>query len=189
MLDSLLAGRKNKLLVIALLGFAAADFVITIALSAADAIVLALEIPTLHPFLGESRRVLIIALLGLLACVFWKGFREVVRAAILIAVPCILLNVAMLLRRAVELMSHPESLDAWHGNMELLGDWPTLLSAPAFSFPKLALGMSGFQTRVSMMPPTDGGASRSQRQRRIDCWGDVPNSPNHTRIYALVRFM
>lgn len=159
MLESLLAGWKGKLLVLALLGFAATDFVITITLSAADATVHAIENPILHPLLGESRMVPTIVLLALLACVFLKGFREAVRVAILIAVPYMLLNVVVLLRGAFEIVSHPELLDAWHSDMELRGDWPTLLIAAAFLFPKLALGMSGFETGVSVMPHVDGGRS------------------------------
>jgi len=159
MLETLLAGWKGKLLVLALLGFAATDFVITITLSAADATVHAIENPILRPLLGDSRMLPTMALLALLACVFLIGLREAVRVAIVVAVPYILLNAIVLLRGAFEIWSRPELLDTWHADMQVRGDWPTLLLASAFLFPKLALGMSGFETGVSVMPHVDGGPS------------------------------
>src|SRR5688572_8990628 len=74
MLESLLPGWSGKFLVLALLGFAGTDFVITMTLSAADATQHAIENPLLHPFLGESRVAVTLAMLALLAAVFLKGF-------------------------------------------------------------------------------------------------------------------
>lgn len=159
MLETLLAGWRGKVFVLALLGFAATDFVITITLSAADATVHAIENPILHPWLGESRMLLTMILLALLAGVFLKGFKEAVRIAIAIAVPYMLLNLVVLVRGIVEIRQRPELLDAWRGGLEVRGDWPMLLLAAAILFPKLALGMSGFETGVAVMPHVAGDAS------------------------------
>lgn len=165
MLESLLSGWGGKALVLALLGFAATDFVITITLSAADASVHAIENPWLHSWLGDSRMLPTFVLLALLAAVFLIGFREAVRIAIAIAVPYLLLNLVVLARGAVEIVQHPELLDAWRGDLELRGDWPTLLLAGAILFPKLALGMSGFETGVSVMPHIAGDAADANSTR------------------------
>src|SRR5918911_1668522 len=70
MLENLLSGWWGKFLVLALLGFAATDFVITITLSAADATQHAIENPFLHPFLGDARMIITIALIAVLGAVF-----------------------------------------------------------------------------------------------------------------------
>jgi hypothetical protein len=159
MLETLLAGWRGKVFVLALLGFAATDFVITITLSAADATVHAIENPILNPWLGDSRMLSTIILLALLACVFLKGFKEAVRIAIAIAVPYMLLNLVVLARGLYAIVERPELREAWRGDLTLRGDWPMLLLAAGILFPKLALGMSGFETGVAVMPHVSGDAA------------------------------
>lgn len=157
MLESLLPGWGGKALVLALLGFAATDFVITITLSAADAAVHVGENPLLRSWIGEARVVPTLVLIALLAGVFLKGFRDAVKVAIAIAVPYIALNLIVLVRGAIEIARRPELLDSWRGDLELRGNLPMLLLAGTLLFPKLALGMSGFETGVSVMPHIEGG--------------------------------
>ena len=97
MLEALLPEWTGKMFVLALLGFAATDFVITMTLSAADAAQHAVENPILHPYLGSHRLALTLGLLALLGLVFIKGFREAIRVAILVAIPYIALNFIVLL--------------------------------------------------------------------------------------------
>jgi hypothetical protein len=47
---------------------------------------------------------------------------------------------------------HPELIDAWKLDLQAHGDWTMLIVASGLIFPKLALGMSGFETGVSVMP-------------------------------------
>lgn len=156
MLESLLGGWSGKLLVLALLGFAATDFVITMTLSAADAAQHAVENPLLHPFVGDARLGLTLLLLALLAAVFLKGFGEAIGVARAVAVPYLLLNLVVLGRGAAEIAVHPEALGAWRRSLEVHGDWTTVLLVAALVFPKLALGLSGFETGVSVMPLVRG---------------------------------
>src|SRR5215475_3017640 len=96
MLENLLHGWWGKVLVLALLGFAATDFVITMTLSAADAAQHAIENPFIQPFVGHARMELTLGLLALLAIVFLKGFQEAIGLATFVAVPYLALNVIVL---------------------------------------------------------------------------------------------
>ena len=81
MLENLFHGWGGKLLVLSLLGFAATGFVVTMTLSAADAALHAIENPYLHPILGETRLLVTIVLLVLLAALFLRGFNEAIGLA------------------------------------------------------------------------------------------------------------
>jgi hypothetical protein len=159
MLENLLSGWKGKLLVLALLGFAATDFVITMTLSAADAAQHAIENPYLHPFLGEARMSITIGLLAALALIFLKGFTEAIGLATLVAVPYIFLNLIVLGRGVFEIFTHPSALGNWKSALYTKGDWTGIMIASAIIFPRLALGLSGFETGVSVMPLIRGSAS------------------------------
>ncbi len=75
LLENLLPEWRGKLFVLVLLGFAGADFVITMTLSAADAAQHAIENPYLHVLVGSSRIAITVGLLALLALVFLLGFK------------------------------------------------------------------------------------------------------------------
>ncbi len=162
MLENLLPGWGGKVLVLVLLGFATTDFVITMTLSAADAAQHAIENPYLHPYLGEHRIAVTIALLALLTVVFLRGFLEAIGVAAAIAIPYIALNMVVLARGLVEIGRHPEALEGWRTALTAHGDWTALLLAAGLVFPKLALGLSGFETGVSVMPLVqDAGTSKA----------------------------
>ena len=152
MLEKVVHGWRGKVVVLVLLGFAATDFVITMTLSAADAAQHAVENPLLHEFLGDSKILTTCIMLALLAAVFLRGFREAIRAAVFIGVPYMLLTVVIGVRGMMEIAAHPEYLDRWGNALNLRGDWVGILFASVLIFPKLALGMSGFETGVSVMP-------------------------------------
>jgi hypothetical protein len=156
MLESLLPGWLGKVFVLILLGFAGTDFVITVTLSAADAAQHAIENPYLHPYLDGARMILTIGLIALLAAVFLKGFSEAIGLAFAVAVPYLLLNLVVLFRGVLEIVRHPELLRMWSMDVLARGDWTMLLIASGLIFPKLALGMSGFETGVSVMPLVSG---------------------------------
>jgi len=171
MLENLLSGWKGKGLVLILLGFAATDFVITMTLSAADAAKHAIDNPFLHPVLGEHQVLLTIVILTVLAGVFLKGFSEAIGLAAAAAVPYLLLNFVVLGRCTVEVLTHPTLLSDWRSVLAAKGSYPLLIAGAMVVFPKLALGLSGFETGVSVMPLIDGGpADRGVNPRT----GDVP---------------
>jgi len=167
MLESLLEGWKGKVLVLVLLGFAATDFVITMTLSAADAAKHAIENPLLQRVLGEHQILLTLAMLTVLALVFLKGFREAIGLAAAAALPYLALNLVVLGRGAWEVIAQPALLADWRAALAVKGDASLLIAGAALVFPKLALGLSGFETGVSVMPLIDGGqADRAHNPRR-----------------------
>jgi len=164
-LENLLPGWWSKLMVLVLLGFASTDFVITMTLSASDAALHATKNPYLHPFLGDANLRVTMVLLVLLAAVFLKGFKEVIGLATAVCVPYLLLNAVVLLRALFEISSHPIFLPQWRDALQAHGDWRQITLAAAILFPRLALGLSGFETGVSVMPliagsPQDGTSDR-----------------------------
>lgn len=163
MLENLLVGWKSKILVLVLLGFAATDFIITMTLSAADAALHMAENPLLHDVLGHSQFWLTLVLITLLALVFLKGFSEAIGLAKLIAAPYLALNALVLLAGLVEIARHPETFARWSQALTAQGDWARIFLVAALVFPKLALGMSGFETGVSVMPLVAGGKADAQK--------------------------
>lgn len=166
MLENLLHGWWGRIPVLVLLGFAATDFVITITLSAADAAQHAIENPYFHPFVGDAAMTITMGLLFLLALVFLKGFSEAIEFASAVAVPYLVLNVVVLVRCLIEISLHPELFHNWKATLHLRGDWTAIAIASGLIFPRLALGLSGFETGVSVMPLIRGG--------REDWPGEVP---------------
>jgi hypothetical protein len=156
MLEELLPRWRGKTFVLCLLGFAATDFVITITLSAADA--------TAHiignPFVPKSLNhpvALTLVLLALLSGVFLKGFREAINLAVAIVGVYLVLNATVIGWGLLEILQHPEYLPRWRNALTMRYDstWAMLLAA-AVVFPRLALGLSGFETGVAVMPLVKG---------------------------------
>jgi hypothetical protein len=167
MLENLLEGWKGKALVLVLLGFAATDFVITMTLSAADAAQHAVENPFLGPVLGEHQVLVTLAILAVLAAVFLRGFKEAIGLAAAAALPYLALNLVVLGRGAWEILTHPSMLGDWRSALAAKGDFTLVVAGALLVFPKLALGLSGFETGVSVMPLIDGGdADRGHDPRR-----------------------
>src|SRR5687767_11968713 len=98
MLENLLSRWKGKLFVLALLGFVATSFIITITLSAADATAHIVENPFVldHLQFLHHRIIVTIVLIAALGAVFLKGFKEAVGIAVVIVLVYLLFNVAVL---------------------------------------------------------------------------------------------
>jgi hypothetical protein len=165
MLENILPGWWGKFMVLVLLGFATTDFIITMTLSASDAARHATENPYLHPLLGDANLRITLVLLALLAAVFLKGFAEAIELATAVCVPYLLLNVIVLGRALEEVATHPLALPRWESALRAEGDWTHLALAAAILFPRLALGLSGFETGVSVMPLIGGKQADSGEDR------------------------
>jgi hypothetical protein len=165
MLEKLLPGWRGKALILVLLGFAATDFVITITLSAADATAHIVENP-MTPIWMTSRIGITVVILSILGAVFLKGFREAIGLSVAIVLLYILTNLVVVGRAATEIIAHPALLAGWqHKLFTTYHSIPAMFGLSFLLFPKLALGMSGFETGVAVMPLVKGDPT------------DTPNQP------------
>jgi hypothetical protein len=156
MLEELLPRWKGKTFVLCLLGFAATDFVITITLSAADATAHILGNPFVPPSWNHPIA-LTLFLLAALAAVFLKGFKEAIGLAVLIVGIYLVLNVVVIAYALWHLLEHPYVLPAWRSALLAQhGSTVMMLAVAVLLFPKLALGLSGFETGVAVMPLVKG---------------------------------
>ena len=155
MLEHLLSRWKGKLFVLVLLGFVATDFVITITLSAADATAHIVENP-FTPELMKHQVGVTLVLVGLLGGVFLRGFKEAIGIAVVLVFAYLLLNVTVVGFGLYELISHPQHFPEWKQAMfqhpKVNGNPWLIIAVSLMLFPKLALGLSGFETGVAVMP-------------------------------------
>lgn len=159
MLENLLSRWKGKMFVLALLGFAATSFIITITLSAADATAHILENPFVHKNLSFVEHPVLVTLLliGFLSVIFLKGFKEAVGIAVVIVAFYILLNLIVVFYGVSEIIRHPEYVTNWRNLLSVNYANPfAIIAASLIVFPKLALGLSGFETGVVVMPLVKG---------------------------------
>ncbi|MFI5801507.1 amino acid transporter [Streptomyces sp. NPDC051561] len=157
MLERLLPWWAGKLLVLVLLGFAATDFMITITLSAADASAHVVENPFAPTWLHGENVVITLVLVALLGAVFLKGFRDAIRVAVVLVGVFLTLNVVVLAVSAWQVISHPVVVGDWWQALTVSHSSPlAMVGVALLVFPKLALGMSGFETGVAVMPQVKG---------------------------------
>jgi hypothetical protein len=163
MLERLLPFWRGKLFVLALLGFAFTDFVITITLSAADASAHIVENPNLSAHLHGQNVVVTLVLVGLLGVIFLRGFREAIGIAVALVGVYLALNLVVISVAIVHALAHPHVVGDWTSAMHREhGDPLMIIGFALLVFPKLALGMSGFETGVAVMPLVSGDPGDSE---------------------------
>jgi len=159
MLEHLLSRWKGKLFVLVLLGFVATDFIITITLSAADATAHIIENPFTPQLLKHQVGVTLV-LVALLGAIFLRGFKEAIGIAVILVATYLLLNVVVVGFGLYELFSHPHYFPEWKQALlhhpRVHGSPWLIVAVSLILFPKLALGLSGFETGVAVMPLVRG---------------------------------
>jgi hypothetical protein len=170
LLQELLPRWRGKALVLSLLGFAATGFVITITLSAADATAHVVENPIARGWVNH-RVGLTLILLAALGAIFLKGFREAVWLAVPIVAVYLLFNLIVVGWGLSYLLQHPDLFSGWQVALGREYASPfSMIAVAVLVFPRLALGLSGFETGVAVMPlvrgdPDDTDASPRGRIR------------------------
>src|SRR5580765_2313154 len=181
-LEGLFPRWKGKVIVLCLLGFAATDFVITITLSAADATAHLISNPLTPAWLDHP---IIVTLLLLLALggIFLKGFREAIVLAVALVGIYLALNVIVVVDGLQEILRHPHLVMEWKASLFAQHGDPMMMGAMAIIlFPKLALGLSGFETGVAVMPLVRGDATDTEENPV----GRIRNSKMLLRTAALI---
>ena len=185
MLEHLLSAWKGKLFVLCLLGFVATDFIITITLSAADASAHIIENPFAKSWAEGHVIPITLVLIALLGAVFLKGFKEAINIAVVLVAIYLALNAVVVGEGLHQVLTHPDQVPNWwqavfagpsHGNPFLIVGLSLLL------FPRLALGLSGFETGVAVMPLIKGGTGDSEHRPK----GRIKNTRKMLLTAALI---
>jgi hypothetical protein len=199
LLEDSTPGWRGKLIVLTMLGFAAADFVITRSLSLADAAIHLIHNP--HgmrlltrwplPLLSDDHglwppleyvlhrlaepRVTVTLGLSIISFVLWQVLKRGITRRILIvttaAVSCYLILSALVILSALAYIAHHSEI--WQVWLDVVfvahpsvGDatvptsnaWPWVWVQIVFwSFPQMALGLSGFEMIMNVVPRVSGG--------------------------------
>jgi hypothetical protein len=170
MLEDLLPFWRGKLFVLVLLGFVATSWIITITLSAADASVHLLENPYVPGAFAGHAVLITVLLLLILGGVFLMGFSEAVGVAIPLVGAFLLLNAVVVVAGLVDVFATPGAFASWTSALtQGRGGFGGLVGPAVLAFPLLVLGLSGFETGVSMMPlvAADGADAGARLWSRI----------------------
>lgn len=159
MLEKLLSRWKGKMFVLVLLGFVATSFIITITLSSADATAHIIENPYVETELTLLHHEIIVTLIliGILGAVFLRGFNEVIGLAVIIVAVYLLLNFITISVCVYHIFASQNHIVLdWErlvwSDTDVNGSVFFLIVASLLTFPRLALGLSGFETGVVVMP-------------------------------------
>ncbi|BAY24857.1 putative amino acid transporter [Calothrix sp. NIES-2100] len=183
MLEHLLSWWQGKLLVLCLLGFVATDFIITITLSAADATAHIIENPLTPDLLHNQAIAITLILIALLGAVFLRGFKEAIGIAVFLVGVYLLLNVIVISVGMYQIAIHPGAIADWQTALFAQHSNPLLMiGAAMLLFPRLALGLSGFETGVTVMPLVQGDSSDNHEHPR----GRIRNTRKLLTVAALI---
>lgn len=182
MLEKLVPGWLGKFVVLGLIGFCATDFIITITLSSADAAAHIVQNPYAGQFIHSQLWVTVL-LVVLLGAMFLKGFKEVLGLAVTLVVVYLALNAVIIAAGLVQVAGQPHLAFDWARLLTVNhGGWHGALLAAALVFPRLALGFSGFETGVAVMPQVKGNPDDTKDKPA----GRITNTRKLLRWSALI---
>lgn len=171
--ERLLSGWLGKSIVLVLLGFAATDFVFAITMCSADATVHIIENPWI-PHFPHDQMIITVLLLASLGVVFLLGFQEAIRVSVWLVTLFLGVNLVAFLGIIGYLAGHQDLVAAWlSATAAQYPDAGAVLATSALALPQLALGLSGFETGVAVMPliktaePLPGGADCVKKTRLL----------------------
>ncbi len=169
--EKLFDGWKGKILVLIFLGFAATDFIFCITMCASDATVHIMENPWIPRF--QYDQVIVTSVLVLiLGGIFLRGFKSALAASTWIVGFYLFVNLILLTYCSFYIASQPQLVFQWFAALSSSHpDVTGIIVASCLAFPHLALGLSGLETSVTVMPliktETDDLEERLDKTRRM----------------------
>ena len=122
-------------------------------------------------------------LLAALGAIFLKGFQEAIGIAVFIVGAYLLLNLLVVGVGFYEMAAHPQSVVRWQDALFAnYGNPLLMLGVSLLVFPRLALGLSGFETGVGMMPLVRGDEGDDPARPR----GRIRNTRKMLTVAALI---
>lgn len=169
MLEKIFPRWTGKTFVLILLGFATTDFTITMTLSAADAATHFVENPY-TPHLMRHQLGITLLFLTILGAIFLMGFREAIGVAVVIVATYLILNCIVAAFGFWEILRSGQLIPHWTSGLLKEHSNPlAMIGISLILFPRLALGLSGFETGVAVMPLVkgDGLAGRISNTKKL----------------------
>jgi hypothetical protein len=119
-----------------------------------------------------------------LGAIFLRGFGEAIGVAVVLVFTYIGMNLIVIVTGIRHVLGRPEVIDHWkEALLTQHGGNPFMIVAVALLlFPKLALGLSGFETGVAVMPLVTGDATDTEANPR----GRIKNTIKLLRTAALI---
>lgn len=166
MLEKMLPWWGGKLFVLVLLGFAGTAFIITITLSAADAAAHAVDNPLVPKGFDAAQLPITILLILLLGAVFLRGFQEAIGIAAVLVAVYLALNAVVIVNAFLLVAADPSVVGDWRRALFQQGGGSVfgILLVAVLVFPQLALGLSGFETGVTVIPQIRGDGDEPGRK-------------------------
>jgi hypothetical protein len=124
-----------------------------------------------------------ILLLLVLGAIFLQGFRDAITVAVVLVAIYLCLNIALIVNGLQAIARHPRCLAPGRDSLRQQHGHPLMMTAMALLlFPKLALGLSGFETGVAVMPLVRGDAGDTEQAPA----GRIRNTKKLLRTAALI---
>jgi hypothetical protein len=95
-----------------------------------------------------------------------KAFKEAIGIAVVLVIVYLLLNLIVVCVGLYHVAEHPSVISNWQKALldhpRVGGNWTMIIFIGLLVFPKLALGLSGFETSVAVMPLVKGDANDTE---------------------------
>ncbi len=115
---------------------------------------------------------LTLVLLAILGAIFLKGFKEAIGVAVVLVAVYLASNIVVTAVGMREVLRNPQLLANWKAALFAQHGNPfTMLGIALVLFPKLALGLSGFETGVGGHAPHPSGRRRRTRPQHTQAAG------------------